>query len=81
LPKLGVVALHGGSQAGATAYLWQGSASGDAAQGRFSDHGMLPLAVSSTLTFYGKGYCVYPRGNIPSKELLQIAKSLRVAES
>jgi hypothetical protein len=42
---------------------------------------MLPLAVSSTLTFYGKGYCVYPRGNIPSKELLQIAKSLRVAES
>jgi hypothetical protein len=42
---------------------------------------MLPLAVSSTLTFYGKGYCVYPRGNIPSKELLQIAKSLRVTES
>lgn len=80
-PKSGVVVLHGGSQAGATAYLWQGSASGNAGQGRFSDHGMLPLAVSSTLEFYGKSYCVYLRGNIASEELLQIANSLRVAES
>ncbi len=34
----------------------------------------------STLEFYGKGYCVYLRGNIPSKELLQIANSLSVAK-
>jgi len=53
--------------------------SGNAALGRLSDHGMLPLAVSSTLTFYGKGYCVYLRGNVPSNELLTIANSLQVA--
>lgn len=81
LPKPVLAVLHGGSQTGAKAYLWQGSASGNAGQGRFSDHGMLPLAVSSTLEFYGKGYCVYLRGNIPIKELLLIANSLRVAES
>ena len=79
LPKPRVVVLHGGSQAGASAYLWQGSMSGNAALGRLSDHGMLPLAVSSTLTFYGKGYCVYLRGNVPSNELLTIANSLQVA--
>lgn len=79
VPKPAVVVLHDGSQAGVTAYLWQGSGSGDAAEGRFSDHGMLPLAVGSTLQFYGKGYCVFLQGNIPSKELLQIANSLRIA--
>ena len=79
-PKPVVVVLHGGSQAGATAYLWQGSGGGNAGQAWFSDHGMLPLWASSTLQFYGKGYCVYLRGNIPSKQLLQIANSLRVAE-
>ena len=80
LPKRVVVVLHGGSQAGATAYLWQGSGFGNAGQGRFSDHGMLPLWASSTLQFYGKGYCVYLWGNIPSKDLLRIADSLRVAK-
>ena len=79
LPKP-VVVLHGGSQAGATAYLWQGSGPDSAAEGRFSDHGMLPLWASSTLQFYGKGYCVYLWGNIPSKDLLRIANSLRVAK-
>ena len=77
--KLDVVVLHGGSQAGATAYLSQGSFSGDAAPEWFSDHGMLPLAVSSTLELYGKGYCVYLSGNVPSEELLQIANSLHAA--
>lgn len=56
-----------------------GSFSGDAAPEWFSDHGMLPLAVSSTLELYGKGYCVYLSGNVPSEELLQIANSLHAA--
>ena len=80
LPKPVIVVLHGDSQAGATAYLWQGSGSDSATEGRFSDHDMLPLWASSTLQFYGNGYCVYLWGNIPSKDLLRIANSLRVAK-